>query len=205
MPTMHSVWLRCFWSIFEMRCLLSIVIASVLCCLGNSVVAQEKGSEKKAVAEVVKWGGGKFSLTAPETWKSVPPKSRMIDSEFRVPAEGDLFVRVTFSTSGGSIKENIDRWVNQFDGVKPEDTKTEKKEIGKATVHIVEVAGTYKDMAGGPMAPGPMKKLPDYRLLGAIIELADGTKGFVKATGPKDMVLANRDAFMKMLDGFKAN
>jgi hypothetical protein len=42
-------------------------------------------------------------------------------------------------------------------------------------------------------------------LLGAIIELADGTKGFVKATGPKDMVLANRDVFMKMLDGFKAN
>jgi hypothetical protein len=178
----------------------------VLSCLSVSSfsLGQDQGNEAKGASATLFFDGKALSLVTPETWKQLPPKSTVIQHEFRVPATGDTFVRVTFSISGGSIKDNIDRWVGQFDGAKKEDIKIEKKDIGATVVNMVDITGTYKEsMGGGPFAPGPMKKLENHRMLGAIIELKSGTRVYAKATGPKDLIESNKADFVKMIEGLQ--
>jgi hypothetical protein len=156
--------------------------------------------------ELLELANGKIIATKPEAWKSVPVKSAMLQHEFRFPAEGEKSARITIMTATGGIASNIDRWIGQFDGVKKEDAKIDKKQVDQTTVHTVEITGTYKESmgGGGPFAPaGPMKKLENHKMLGAILELKDGTTVFVKATGPSDIVAPMRDGFVKMLDGIK--
>ncbi len=193
-----------------MRKLLNLfVIATLFSTFSSWSPAQEaetkeKVEAKKGVSETLKFVDDQLVMVTPDHWKSVPTKSNFVQHEFRVPAEGEAFARITFSIAGGSVKANIDRWVGQFDNPPKEDVKTETKEIGKAKAHVVDISGTFKEsMGGGPFAPGPMKKMENYRMLGAIIELADGRQVFVKATGPKDIIEKNKDAFKKMIDEMK--
>jgi hypothetical protein len=100
---------------------------------------------------------------------------------------------------GGSVQANIDRWIGQFQGSKSA-PKVEKRTISGLLVTTVDVSGAYNGM-GGPRAPeGPPK--PDYRLLGAIVEGAQGSV-FFKFTGPAKTVADNQAAFDKMLASLK--
>jgi hypothetical protein len=56
---------------------------------------------------------------------------------------------------------------------------------------------------GGPAAGGPVKKLENYAMLSAILELQDGSTVFIKMTGPKQVVAEEKKAFMAMIDGLK--
>ncbi len=157
-----------------------------------------------ARAETIAGLGGKLKLEAPADWKAVPPKSRIVEYEFQAPGPaGAEPARVTTMSAGGSIDDNITRWINQFkvaEGTKP---KQEKVDVGTCTVHLVEVAGTYKEsMGGGPFAPGPTVEKADYALLGAIIAKGDA-KYFVKMVGAKPVIEQNREAFKKMVNELK--
>lgn len=147
--------------------------------------------------------GETLKLTAPESWVPKTPAMQMIAYEFAVPAvEGDQQDgRVTVMTAGGTVEANIERWAGQFsqpDGAatKP---KTEKKTVAGQEVHLVDLAGTYKD-ARGPFAPAVER--PDYRMLAAIIPMSEGTY-FIKFYGPKKTVGENQEAFRKMVEGMK--
>jgi hypothetical protein len=171
-----------------------------LLCLGTGAASsQEKKDSSKP--EMLEMAGGKILAEKPEAWKTVATKSSMIQYEFRTPAEGDKSARITIMQSGGGIEPNIARWIGQFPGTKKEDVKVEKKTVDQTTVHMVEIAGTFNDSMGMP--GGPIKKMENYKMLGAILELKDGTTIFVKATGPADIVGGMRDGWMKMLDGIK--
>ncbi len=166
--------------------------------LAPAVLAQadEKAGEKIDLA------GGKLSLVVPSSWESVPPKSQILEHEFKAPKDKkEDTARITIMSASGSIDDNIDRWVKQFDGAKKDDAKIEvKKDIANSTVHIVDISGTFKDsMGGGPFAPGPVKKRENYRMLGAIIETKEGGKVFIKMTGSKDTVEGLVDGFKKSL------
>jgi hypothetical protein len=162
----------------------------------NPLRAQDakKGSEDLTIA------GTKIVMKTPEIWKKVPPKNNMIDNEFRFPAEGDEFVRLTISRSGGTIDQNLSRWKGQFAGLKEADSKVEKKEIAKLPVHVFEATGTYSEMNFGG---GPPKKFENYTMIGIIIETGTGANAYIKATGPKDLVAKTKDAMMKMVEGLK--
>ena len=182
------------------------LLASLSLTFAPQVFAEDKAAEVKGASETLKIADDQLTLVTPEAWKSVPTKSNFILNEFRVPASGTEFARITFSTSGGSVKLNIDRWIGQFDASTKVDSSVEKKEIGDTVVHLVDITGTYKDsMGGGPFAPGPVKKLENHRLLGAIIVLKSGTQVFVKATGPKAILEENKAAFTKMVEELKTN
>ena len=176
-----------------------------LCILVQPTLGQEK-SEKKdapAKAEILELAKGKVVVSKPEKWKTFPPKSPMIEHEFRVAGEGENFARITIMQASGGIQGNIDRWIGQFDGVKKEDTKVENKDVEQTKVHIVEITGTFKESMG-PGGPGAAtKKQENYKMLGAILELKDGALIFIKATGPNDIVTGMREGFVKMLDGLK--
>lgn len=147
--------------------------------------------------------GETLRMTAPERWVPKRPAMRMIAYELAVPAvEGDAQDgRVTVMTAGGTVEANIERWAGQFsqpDGAatKP---KTETKTVAGQEVHLVDLAGTYKD-ARGPFAPAVERH--GYRMLAAIIPTAEGAY-FVKFYGPTKTVSENEGAFRSMIEGMK--
>ncbi|MFI4876811.1 MAG: hypothetical protein ACIALR_15780 [Blastopirellula sp. JB062] len=143
---------------------------------------------------------GKMSLVAPEGWKKVAPKVRIIDYEFNVPGEkeADGEGRVTIMGAGGSVEANIDRWVGQFAGA--DKKPTQELKVAGQTVHLVDISGDFKDQRG-PFARAELKK--DYRMLGAIIQTEKAGQYFIKFTGPKTTVAQNEKAFKAMVDSLE--
>jgi len=151
-------------------------------------------------------GGGSFLLEAPAGWKRVQPKSGIVETEFAIPSAGELPAgRMTVMGAGGSVQANVDRWYGQFaqpDGSATKDKATTKTiKIAGSTVTMVDVAGTYKDMPGGPFAGGKTIERPDYRMLAAIIETPDAGSHFLKFYGPAATVAKEADGFRKMVEG----
>ena len=154
-------------------------------------------------------GEGKLVLQAPEKWVRKEPRTRIVEHEFAVEGKkGQDAGRVTVMGAGGSIEDNIDRWIGQFvqpDGKKSKDkAKIDKKKIAGVPVHVVDIAGTYKDMPGGPFARGKTIDRADYRMLGAIVSGGPSIGNyFIKFYGPAEIVKENEKAFQKMVESLE--
>ena len=154
-------------------------------------------------------GEGAYVLPIPAGWNRTMPRSRIVEHEFEIKPlkEGDAAGRATVMAAGGSVEDNINRWIQQF--VQPDGSETsEKAKVTKATiagqeVHLVDITGTYMDKPG-PFVPGPGTPRPNYRMLGAIIQTQRAGNYFVKFYGPAEMVAKNEAGFKTMLDGLKA-
>jgi len=152
---------------------------------------------------------GGFRLEAPAGWQRVQPKSGMVETEFSIPpANGAAPGRLTVMGAGGSIEANIERWHGQFaqpDGSATKDKATTKKfQAAGCQVTMVDIAGTYKDMPGGPFAGGKAVDRPGYRMLAAIVQTPDRGNHFLKLIGPAETVGAEADGFRKMVEGLVA-
>lgn len=148
---------------------------------------------------------GGLHWTAPSTWRN-EGTAPMRAATYKVPlAPGDqgtaeCVVYYFGKGQGGTVDANMERWNGQFQ------TPAGKKamaRIGKRVIHglavtTIDVSGVYSGM-GGPLEQPTA--VPDYRLLGAIIENPDGNI-FLKFTGPAHTVAANEAAFEKLLDSF---
>jgi hypothetical protein len=159
--------------------------------------AQEKPADRGFTV-----GEGKVAFTAAEGWKKVMPKSRIIEAEFEVPAaKGDEAPgRLTAMGAGGDVQANIDRWAGQFVGdVKPQ---IDKFTVDGAEVHVVSLAGTYKDTPGGPFAGGKTVMRENYRMLGAICVTKSGNY-FLKLYGPKATIDENEKSFRGLVESMK--
>jgi hypothetical protein len=157
--------------------------------------------------QTVTIGEGKLSLTAPASWTKKEPASRIVEAEFAIPpAKGDETAgRLTAMGAGGSVQQNVDRWIDQFAGpggaaVKP---KLDKSNVGGAEVQIVDLSGTYKDTPGGPFAGGKPVMRDNYRMLGAIIQTKDKGNYFLKLYGPKATIDENEKGFQDMVKSLK--
>lgn len=150
---------------------------------------------------------GAFTLEAPAGWERVQPKSGMIETEFAIPAASGPG-RLTVMGAGGSIDANIERWEGQFsqaDGSATKDRLTRKKiKVAGCDVTLVDIAGAFKDMPGGPFAGGKAVERPDYRMLAAIVETPGRGNYFLKFTGPAATVAAEADGFNRMVEGLVA-
>jgi hypothetical protein len=189
-----------------MRRMLASAIALIVVCFCVGV------ARAQAVADDVRAftiANGGFSLEAPAGWKQVPPKSGIVETEFAVPSDGDAAPgRMTVMGAGGSVQANVDRWYGQFtqaDGSATKDKATTKTlKLAGCTVTLVDVAGTFKDMPGGPFAGGQAVERPDYRMLAAIVETPEKGSYFLKFTGPGATVAKHADGFRKMVEGIVA-
>lgn len=176
------------------------VVAASLVCLLQLVPATPTRADEMELAE------GKLVVTTPESWKKKMPRSRIIEHEYEIPAaEGDENPgRMTVMGAGGSIDDNIGRWVGQFDlkGGKP---KKEETKIAGQKIHLVDISGTYKDTppGAGPFSGAKPILRENYRMLAAIIATEKDGNHFIKFYGPKETVAKNEDAFKKMLDSLK--
>lgn len=146
-------------------------------------------------------GGGKvevlgLSFAVPENWRSVPPTSPMRLAELKVPdpsGEASKACDVVFSSAGGTVEANIERWRGQ---VRPASdapaSEPSAREVAGMKVTTVEFVGTYAGMGETP----PRE---NYMLRGAIIETPAGLL-FIKMTGPAEQMVAARAGFDALLD-----
>ena len=200
------------------------ILASAVLTLGMCSVAfaqekpsDEKKGEAKSKPTKLELEGGKITMMAPKEWKRTTPKSpmlaRMLAYEFAVPAdakEGDSTARVTVMPAGGSIEQNIARWISQFsqpDGKSTKEaTKVEEFEAGGNKVHWVDITGTFSEtMGGGPFSGGKTVKREGHRMIGAIVvPKGSQRKYFFKMTGEKKLVEKFAADYKKMLKEMKA-
>lgn len=165
---------------------------------------EEKKEEKKEPTPFTV-ADGKLAFEAPAAWTKKKPKSNIIEVEFEAPAaKGDEIAgRLTIMGAGGNVEQNIERWYGQFTQPDGSDTKkaakVEKKSIGGNTVHVVDIAGTYKDSPAGPFAGGKTVNREDFRMLAAIIETKAAGNYFIKFYGPKGTIAENEKAFQELL------
>jgi hypothetical protein len=146
-----------------------------------------------------------LKFTAPDGWISETPTSSMRQAQYRIPrAEGDVedaeLTVFFFRGGGGGVQANVDRWIGQFsktDGSPANDTaRTTHKTAHGIPLTIVDVTGTYD--GGMSMQKEPALK-PNYRMLAAVAEAADGP-WFFKLTGPAKTVLKWQPGFDAFLD-----
>lgn len=161
-------------------------------------------------ARTIPLADGRLTLAAPEKWKRQEPKVSIIEHEFTVEGKkGEDAGRMTIMAAGGSIQQNIDRWVGQFTSAEGKKSKEkpniEKKKVAGLEVHLVNLSGTYLDSAGGgPFAGGKTIARKNYRMLAAIIAGGPSIGNyFIKFYGPADLVKENEKAFAAMIDSLE--
>jgi hypothetical protein len=166
------------------------------------LTAMPMGEQPAAAPLVPKAGGMAWKVVAPLVART--PKSSMRAAEYGV--EGDVQAELSvfyFGVGqGGTVDENIARWVGQLKQADGSDSATkavrEERKINGLTVTTVEAAGAY---SGGMAMPGMASAGPidQALLLGAI---ANGPNGqvFFKLVGPQTAVEKARVAFKTLVD-----
>lgn len=138
--------------------------------------------------------------TAPVAWKAQAARS-MRAATYVVPAaagdkeDGECVLYYFGRGQGGTVDDNMKRWMGQFEAPQPE-AQPRKRTISGLNVTTTDLSGTYTG-AGGPMATNKTIK-PGYRLLGAIVEAPEGLI-FIKFTAPAKTAAANRVDFENLL------
>ncbi len=152
---------------------------------------------------------GKLSATAPADWKSEKPSNRLRSYQFRLPsgeagvADAEVYV---MPDSDPNPAKSFPRWKASFvppDGKALDDVAKESKfEVNGATVHLLDVAGTWK-YRERPFDPKSKEELrPDYRAVWAIVADKDGAT-HVRLSGPVAAVGKYYPEFEKWLKGMK--
>lgn len=118
----------------------------------------------------------------------------MRNAEYFVPGEaGEAVLTVFhFPGMGGSVQDNVARWVGQFQapGGGAAEADVQSRNVAGLDVTVIDVSGAFASgMMGGPATPQE-----DQRLLGAIVSGPNGPV-FFKLVGPADTVQAAKSAF----------
>lgn len=153
---------------------------------------------------------GELHYKVPEGWLSEKPTSSMRVAQYKLPkSEGDLedasLVLYFFGAGqGGSVSDNIDRWVGQMqqpEGSSSKDkARTETLTVNGLRVTMVDVSGTYT----AQMSPGSDTHFnnSNYRLRAAVIETPKGNY-FAKLIGPVKTVAHWEQSFGDYVKSFE--
>jgi gluconolactonase len=168
-------------------------------------VKQESAKEEEELPpQEIKVGEGRLMLPVPGDWKKVKPRSQLVEVEFSIPEaeEGVGAGRMTIMASGGTVKDNLTRWIGQFrtaEGGAIEEVEPVEHEVGELKITTLDLSGTYRDMSRGPF--GPATELPDHRMLGAIIPTDGEGTYYVKLYGPTATIEKAAEKFTEMIQG----
>jgi hypothetical protein len=134
----------------------------------------------------------------PSDWVTEPPANTMRLAQASIPGaagNGDLVIFYFGPGGGGSVEDNVQRWIDQMDPAPGSNPRPETFEANGYRVTWIDVSGTLKPST---MGMGPSTEQPSSRLLAAVVE-GPGGPWFFKATGPEATLAAERDDFLKML------
>lgn len=167
---------------------------------GATVYFEDKATVTVAIE--LKSEQGNLKLDVPKAWEKQQPTSNLRLGQFAVPAvEGDTEPSelAIFPPFGGTVRANVDRWIQQFEG-QGREMKATQGECPQGKYVIVELTGTYKKPFGPPFLQ-QTKPAENYKMLGVILSQTDGGNFFLKLTGPKATVAATAEAFRKSFGG----
>jgi hypothetical protein len=136
-------------------------------------------------------GGKSLVFTPVEGWVKETPSSAMRKAQFKLPKQGadtedgSLVVFMFGRGEGGSVDDNIQRWVGQYeqpDGRPSKDVaQTSTRRVNGMSVTELDVSGTC--VAETMPGSGQRLRKENWRTLAAIVESDHGSY-FVKAMGP---------------------
>jgi hypothetical protein len=171
--------------------------------LSLSVIAYAEEATKEAAptpTEKVKIGPVHYLV--PKTWKRQAPSNSMRAAQFGIPlAEGDagkfeLTVFYFGPDQGGSVEQNIQRWLGQFKPLEGKE-KVDKFKVGDIDVTVLDASGTY-DFKPFPAAPqGELMK--DWRMLASVVETVNEGPYFFRMVGPAKTIAAQEEVFRNMM------
>ena len=134
-------------------------------------------------------------LTTPDGWIREAPSSSMRILQFALKSDNSLKVTGFFFGEQDLIKENIDRWKNEFAKI-----DSDKEEKLNNDITFIVLQGTYK------LKPFPMAQettpTEGYMVLAAIVPTPEGPYYF-KVYGPKDKLNSEIANFKKFLASYK--
>ena len=140
--------------------------------------------------------GVRFPL--PPEFRQVPPANQMRLAEVQVAdASGDpaKVSTIAFSTAGGTVEANLDRWTRQVldEAGQPAKSSISERETSGVKWSHIESTGHFVGMGEGPAKPA-------WMLRGAVVKLPKGLL-FVKMTGPAEAMKAHGAGFDAMMSG----
>tara|TARA_B110000444_G_C18823926_1_gene589264 strand:+ start:717 stop:1322 length:606 start_codon:yes stop_codon:yes gene_type:complete len=142
---------------------------------------------------------GSLKVVTPESWFREAPSSSMRLAQFYFK-EGSLRAEVVvFSNIGGTIDQNINRWIEQFTD-NNNDKIIENEFIDGMKTTFITISGTFKKGTMG--MGGESESMNDYGLIAAIVETNKGPYYF-KCTGPIGILKNNREVFLKFIRALK--
>jgi len=139
-----------------------------------------------------------IAFTIPEKWsetKLTGMRASILQAAFGVPEVSDE-LEVTFSSVGGGIDQNLQRWVAQFGGAA---ANKESLFVAGSKTTWVDMRGTFSAAVSG--RPG---QHANWRLLGAAFRRPPQDL-YVKLTGPEQAVADVYDAFREMVTSASAD
>jgi hypothetical protein len=152
--------------------------------------------------------GAVITYSVPAGWSEHPPMTRMRRAQFVLPGKAgpaELIV-FHFPGTGGSAKDNLDRWYTQFkqpDGSPTaQKAETKKLTVNGLTVTTVYVSGTFLKPKSPMAMGGPTDEVPAQAMLAAVVETERGP-WFFKAIGPKATIDAQRASFEAFVRSFQ--
>jgi hypothetical protein len=174
-------------------------------CAAGSGATDPAGKE----GSVVTLDGLKSST--PADWKSEKPSSKLRTYQFRLPRfqddkeDAELVIFYFGAGAGGSVRDNLKRWKDQFQPPQGKTTdevaKVEEFDVGKVKVTYLDIHGTY--LSKSPVDPNAkVVRKEDYRRFGVIFESPNGPY-FITLTGPIRTLEQHKQAFDGWLKNFK--
>jgi hypothetical protein len=139
---------------------------------------------------------GDITLDVPEHWQQQQTRSSMRAAQFAIGDTVELVVFYFGPSGGGGIEANIDRWIGQFDA---DGREVERANGGsqQGDWELVTIKGTFNKSVGPPIMQ-KTAKMRDAVVLGLILKSKSGNY-FLKMNGPRDAVLAERDALIRCI------
>jgi hypothetical protein len=149
---------------------------------------------------------GPFSLQVPAGWQEKPSTSSMRAAQFELPGSSgaaELIVYYFGESGAGTVRDNIDRWLDQFkraDGKSSRDAaKIEQIQVAGQDTSLVSVSGRYVAAA---MPGGEPQDKPNQSLLAAIVTSPHGPYYF-RLIGDGAAVSAHSAEFRQLLASLK--
>jgi len=147
-------------------------------------------------------GGIAWEIPAP--FRAQAPSSSMRAAEYVFPEqEGERAATMTVfffgPGQGGSVRDNLARWVGQFQLPEGTEPNVGRREVNGMPVSTIDVTGTFTggDMGGPSGAPAG-----DQRLLGAIVEGPEGPV-FFKMVGGTSLMARAETPFTELVESFR--
>lgn len=152
---------------------------------------------------------GTLSAAPPKEWQAEKPANRLRSHQFKIPSgeEGLADGLITVSPQAKPKPDAVfPGWKAQFtppDGKTLDDVaKVSKVEAGGATLHVLDVHGTWthKDAPNDPRSKEQVD--PEYRVIWVIVAEKDEA-AHVRFSGPQKVVEKHKKAFDAFLKALK--